>query len=347
MNIAIEVNSLDGGHQYRGIGSYSRLLIDALKKYEQSHTYHLFRRGEAIPQNVDIVHYPYFDPFFLTLPLIKSKPVVVTVHDLIPLKYPEHFPRGLRGKVKWEIQKMSLSGATEIITDSKASESDIRSILGINDNKIHVVYLASSPVFKPVVRPELLAAIQKKYHLPKKFLLYVGDVNWNKNVEGLLESVANVRKHHPDIQLVLVGRSFLNTNLTEVKAINNAIERLGLKSIIHALGRIEDEELAALYTLAEIYVQPSFAEGFGLPVLEAMACHCKVVSSDASSLAEIAGPALQFDPHNIQSMVSSIEQALRLPRSTWISESGKWISRFTWQKTAYETVAVYEKSLEK
>src|SRR5258706_7275203 len=108
MHIAIDTSPLANGHKFRGVGSYTQSLIDALQKYEGEHQYSFFT-GNAVFKDVDIVHYPYFDPFFLTLPFKKTKPTIVTVHDLIPLLYPDKFPPGLRGKVKWYIQQRLLT----------------------------------------------------------------------------------------------------------------------------------------------------------------------------------------------------------------------------------------------
>src|SRR5258706_5833567 len=102
MNIAIDITPLETGHSGRGVGIYTKNLIESLQKYEKKHTYILFTPKQGVPKNTDIVHYPYFDPFFLTLPLIKTKPSVVTVHDLIPLVFPEKFPPGIRGYMKWQ-----------------------------------------------------------------------------------------------------------------------------------------------------------------------------------------------------------------------------------------------------
>ncbi len=340
MEIGIDVSPLKTGHSIRGTGSYTKLLIEALEKYETDHSYHFFTRGQNIPKNVDLVHYPYFDPFFLTLPIQKQKPVVVTVHDLIPISFARHFPRGMRGEMKWQIQKRSLSQAGGIITDSRASKTDISHCVNFDKEKIHVVYLAPGEKFKPVKDSKLLQKTKDKFHLPDQFVLYVGDVNWNKNVPGLIRAICELRQE--SLKLVLVGKSFLNENLPEVNGINHLIEDLDFERQVQKLGFLSGEELRAVYNLASVYVQPSFAEGFGLPVLEAMACGCPVVCSKATSLLEIAGPSILVDPNSTQKIAEGIKKGLSVNRQTWSREASEYLKRFSWKRTANETVSVYK-----
>ena len=354
MKIAIDVTPLETGHAGRGIGVYTQLLIDALQSYEKEHTYTLFTRGQNEPKNIDLVHYPYFDPFFLTLPLHKPKPTVVTVHDLIPLVFPDEFPAGLRGNVKWQIQKLSLRGALRIISDSESSKKDIVSITDINAQKIDVVYLAPSDVFKPIKNKTNLDVVKKKYHLPNQFILYVGDVNWNKNILGMLKAFQKVKCGNQEIirnvKLVLVGKAFLDASLQETQQINSFIDTVGLNKEVMMIGSVPMDDLAAIYNLASVYIQPSFYEGFGLPVLEAMACGCPVVTSDTSSLAEIAGPAILINPNNIDSIPKGTAKALLLSnieRNQLIQKQFRWVERFTWERVARETVRVYAKVLAK
>lgn len=343
MKIAIESSSLTGPQQYRGVGSYTKHLLESLRIYEPSHTYISFIKGEKIPK-ADVIHYPYFDPFFLTLPIRKDRSTVVTVHDVIPLSYPDKFPRGIWGEIKWQIQKLSLRRACDILTDSKASKKDIQNVTGIISSKIHVVYLAPSPLFKPVEAKDTLRSVMKKHRLPQRFLLYVGDVNWNKNIPGLLNAYAVFRSRNNDIKLVLVGKSFLDTSLAEVTEINKTVQELGLETHVVRPGFVEAEDLPAIYSSSLLYIQPSIAEGFGLPALEAMACNCRVVTSFASSLSEIAGPAILCDPHSSESIVKSIEAALAIPATLWMKNAQAWVRKFSWKNVAKETVYVYEKA---
>jgi glycosyltransferase involved in cell wall biosynthesis len=342
MHIAIDTTPLETGHAFRGVGSYTRLLVDSLKRYEKKHSYSLFTRGQKIPVNADLVHYPYFDPFFLTLPFAKPKPTVVTVHDLIPLVFPDKFPTGFRGAIKWQIQKQSLHGAQRILTDSNSSKNDITRIAGIKKEIIDTVYLAPDPEYHPVGDPAALDDVRKKFSLPKQFILYVGDVNWNKNISGLIRACGEIRK---DVKLVLVGTAFTNTALTETKEINSLIASLGLGASVIRTGHVSWESLAALYSLASCMVLPSFYEGFGLPVLEGMACGCPVVCTNTSSLKEIAGPALRVSPKD-EDIAAGIVQMIHADRQKQVRLQLDWVKQFNWKKTARETVLAYERALE-
>ncbi len=356
MHIAIDTTSLESGHKARGVGQYTKLLIEALQKYEHNYSYSFFTRGQKVPENVDLVHYPYFDPFFLTLPLFKLIPTVVTVHDLIPIAFTDHFPRGLRGEFKWQAQRISLSSAKRIITDSNASKNDIHELVGYPTTRIDVVHLAASPVFQPLSNQALLDRVKKKYDLPERFILYVGDVNWNKNVMGLLKAFAEltrrllVKKQGTSLKMVLVGTAFISVNLREVLEINRLIKSFKLDGQISRLGFVPEEDLVAIYNLASVYVQPSFAEGFGLPVLEAMASGCPAVVAQGTSLDEIAGPSIRVDPNRPESIAEGIRDIFALSkndRQKLIAGGYAWVKQFSWQSVAKETVASYEKALER
>lgn len=349
MRIAFDVTPLESGHRLRGVGAYTRLLFDALHDFQGIHDFVFFHQGEEIPRDADLVHYPYFDPFFLTLPLIRSKPTVVTVHDLIPIGFPEHFPRGIRGEVKWLVQRQSLRGVDAVITDSLASKKDVVKFVGVHRDKVHVVYLAAAKIFRPIKEMETLASVRNKYSLPKQFVLYVGDVNWNKNIPGLIRAYSKLnQKQRERIALVLVGQAFIDKQLRETSEINTLIDHLGLTREVHKLGLVAEADLAAIYSLATVYVQPSFAEGFGLPVLEALSCACPVVSSNISSLAEIAGPAIKTNPYSTGDLTQKIGAALNMTqvkRQQLIDEGLKWVKNFTLEKTIKNTIKVYEKVL--
>lgn len=339
MNIAIDMTPLETGSGLRGVGKYIINLIDALQKYESHHSYSLFTRKQKVPDDADLVHYPYFDPFFLTLPLMKPKPTVVTIHDLIPLMFPDKFPAGLRGAIKWQIQKQSLHRAKRILTDSDSSKNDIAKIACIKKEIIDTVYLAPDPAYHTVRDSALLAGVRKKFNLPKQFILYVGDVNWNKNIPGLIRACTGIRK---DVTLVLVGMAFTNTALIETKEINSLIESLGLSASVIRTGYVSQESLAALYSLASCMVLPSFYEGFGLPVLEGMVCGCPVVCTNTSSLKEIAGPSILVSPR-VEDIAAGIVKMIRSDRQKQVRLQLDWVKQFSWKKTARETVLAYEK----
>lgn len=347
MHIAIDTTPLETGDKDRGVGTYTTLLIEALQMYEKKHSYHFFTRRQNVPENVDLVHYPYFDPFFLTLPVIKPHPTVVTVHDLIPHVFPEHFRAGLRGMIKWQVQRLSLGRAMRVITDSDSSKADIIRIAGISPDTIDVVRLAPASGFRRVTDKALLRAVTEKYKLPERFILYVGDINWNKNIHGLLKAFQSVMRQALSVKLVLAGIAFVDRS-PESDAIGESIDALGIRGEVIMPGFVPLNDLPALYSLASVYVQASHYEGFGLPVLEAMASGCPVISSHASSLSEIAGPAVLIDPNNPEDLATRLREALNMStktRQTLIRKGILWAKRYSWELVAHQTVRSYEKAV--
>lgn len=343
MRVAIDITPLQTGHKDRGVGAYTRSLIEALEKYEGNHSYHFFVRGQKVPNSIELIHYPYFDPSFVTLPLFYSKPTVITVHDLIPLVFPRHFLAGTRGLATWQYQRLRLSRVRRVIADSECSKRDIVRIVGVPPSRIDAIHLAPAREFRPVTDKQKLQRVKKKYHLPDRFILYVGDVNWNKNILGLLEAMHGLHMH-----VALVGKAFLDSSLDEMRQINALIEKNNLVDTVVRLGGVPMEDLVIMYSLASVYIQPSFYEGFGLPVLEAMACGVPVVTSREASLSEIAGPAVTVDPHRPEEIARGLVQALTLPaakRAALIRAQSEWVQKFSWRRVARETIMSYEKAL--
>lgn len=337
MRVAINTTPLQTGHSSRGIGYYTKNLIDSLQKYDRKNEYISFTQGQKLPK-VDLIHYPYFDLFFLTLPFFNKYPTVVTVFDVIPLIFRDKYPIGLKGKIKFQIQKLALKRANQIITISNTSKGDIIGFLDIPTEKIDVAYLAADDRFKPITNHKSLITTKKKYNLPDKFILYVGDVNYNKNLKRLLEAMVKI-----NLPLVIVGKAAKDINLQEAKDIRDYANKL--KISLKTLGFVPDKDLAAIYNLASLYVQPSLYEGFGLPVLEAMACGTPVVCSNTSSLSEVGGDAaIYVDPENIDSIVLGIKKGLKIGKS----QKDKLIlqsQKFSWEKTAKSTIEIYHKVL--
>lgn len=349
MRIAINTVPLSGGHSARGIGLYTKELIDALGAYVPELSLSFFTQMDLVDPVADIVHFPFFDPFFLTMPWRSTKPVVVTVHDLIPIVYSDHFPRGIRGEIKWRIQKYVLTHtARVIVTDSDASKKDIGQVLGFPSSRIFSVPLASRAVFRPVTSKKTLSAVANTYGITGPFLLYVGDVNWNKNVLGLLEAYKEFVKTQKETQLVLVGKAFKENGLKETDVINRFLHDNALERCVITPGFVPDGDLSGLYSLAQACVYPSFVEGFGFPVLEAMACGCPVVTSDVPSLKEIAGPSVLVvpqKPHDILRGLQLIVSMSSARRQSLKREGIEWSERFNWKRVALDMVRVYEKTL--
>jgi len=305
----------------------------------------LIKQGE-VPRDVDLVHYPYFDLFFLTLPLRKLKPTVVTIHDVIPLLFPERYPRGVKGWLKFQVQKQSLRGVRAVITDSENSREDIVKYLNFRKEKIFVVPLAPGEEFRILKSNLFLFRIKEKYQLPERFVLYVGDVNWNKNVEGLIKAFAKSKIQDPNLKLILVGKAFEDKNLKETNSLLQSIKELNLINQVKILGYVPTSDLVGIYNLATVYCQPSFYEGFGLSVLEAMACGCPVVAAKTASLPEICGKAaVMVDAGEIGKISEGLIKVIgdHKLRRKLIQEGLKQVKKFSWEKVARQTIDVYRR----
>lgn len=351
MNIVLDVRKLHPGHWHRGVGAYIKQLMKAFRSLKAPNfSVRLIKQGEISPET-DLVHYPWFDLFWRTLPSGKPQPAVVTIHDLIPLRFPEQFPRGIKGSINFQVQKMRIKNIKMIIVDSLASKKDVVDFLKIPVDKIRVIHLASDTEFHPIKNQRLLVKVKKKYSLPPQFVCYVGDVNYNKNIPGLIKAFSQVKKTNPQVKLVLVGKVFRDQSVPETKAVMGLIRSLGLVKEVLRLGWVAKPDLVCLYNLATVYVQPSFYEGFGLPVLEAMACGTPVVCSRVASLPEIAGQAAVFiDPNRIGDIARGLNEVLRYNNIYYCSrarEGQRQAKKFSWQKTAQETIKVYDEVLKK
>ncbi len=352
MRIAIDISPLTSGnflqHRVRGTGFYLKNLKESLIKYHPDNEYEFFNRQEKIKIEPDIIHYPYFEPYFLTLPSNVSGNNIITVHDLTPLVFKSEFPAGIRGEVKWRIQKKRLRRAGAIITDSNSSKKDINKFSGIDNSKIYVVYLAAASYFKKISE-EKKREIVKKFSLPEDFILYVGDATWNKNLPGLIEAVGKGGLH-----LVIAGAAFANESYDRSNPWNKDLaksqELAKQNNRITSTGFVNNDDLVSLYNAAKLFVMPSFYEGFGLPVLEAMSCGCPVVTTKMGSLPEVAGQAAYFvDPYSIDSIKEGIEKIaedknLREKLSMKGLEQAK---KFNWEKTARGTIEVFKKIKDK
>ncbi len=352
MKIAIDVSPLQTGHKVRGVGFYLEHLKNALTKYFPKNDYIFFQWGDELPDDLDLVHFPYFEPFFLALPIYKRHKTVVTVHDLTPIVFPNAFPKGIKGQLKWQMQKFSLKKANAIITDSESSKKDILKYIGSRQNKVKVVYLAAGEQFKKLEKGPWESELREKYDLPEKFVLYVGDVAWNKNLPRLLDAVTEL-----EIPIVMVGKSLVSEDYDKNNPWNNDLNRINeiinhqssaINHQIIRLGFVSNEDLVKIYNLATVFVMPSLYEGFGLPVLEAMACGCPVITSKEGSLEEVSGNAAYYvDAYNRDSIKEGIEKVFKDEslRKELSKKGLENVKRFSWKKTAENTLSVYRQVL--
>ncbi len=345
MNRVALINPTLTGHRYRGTGVYTRNLFHELEKLNNFQV-DLVTVKDSL-KDYDLIHYPFFDPFFLTYPLIKTKPTVITIHDLIPLKFPQHFSRGISGEIKWQIQKLSVKRSAAILTDSDASKNDIEKIIGYKKTAIYTIPLGVSSDFSIIKSDDIKLKTKKRYSLPDNFILNVGDVNYNKNSEGLVTAFNLISDKYKYLDLVLIGKGFTDPT-PQLMNLKSMINNFGLEGRIHRLTNVSLDDLVAIYNLADIYIQPSYAEGFGLPILEAMSCGCPVIASNIESHLEILpDEALIFNPKNIKDLVNTVEKLLTTEelKKKLIKAGLIQAKKFTWKTTAQRTLDVYKSLL--
>ena len=344
MKIALDVSKMHDLNRSRGIGIYAKNLCKAIKKYTDVDAEFIEKNDR--PQDFDLIHYPFFDLFRHTLTLSLKKPTVVTIHDLIPIEFPKHYPPGIKGKINWQLQKLALKNVRSIIAVSETVKEDIIKLLGISEKKISVVHSAPSDEFREIKEKSELEKAKKKFSLSDQFVLYVGNINWNKNILNMTDAVLEANKN-----LVIIGSSFLdkaNLNHPEKKSFKLWLEKYGNNERIKILDFVETKDVVLIMNLATCLVFVSFYEGFGLPVLEAQACGLPVITSRISATAEIAGNgAILVDPGEPHDIAVSLEKlfADEKLRRTLVNEGKENLKRFSWKKTALETVNVYEKVL--
>jgi glycosyltransferase involved in cell wall biosynthesis len=367
--VVIDKGPLTGGHAVRGIGVHTKELLKAIKDLKNKEI-----EVDAIDfsssdlSNYDLVHFPYFHPYFRTLHLKKGMKTIVTIHDLIPLIYPKAYPPGLQGKMNFLIQKYMAKRADAILTISETSKKDIVRFLGVDQDKIYVVHLAPKNIFSNKVKERELDRVRKKYKLPKTFVLYVGDVNYNKNIPTLIKAskiaktpLIIVGKQAMDIENQGLGlpsiegprdwiRFLLDIPHPELAHYSAILDAFRKSKNIKRVGFIPDKDLVAIYNLAAVYCQPSYYEGFGLPLLEAFACGTPVVASKIQAHKEVADDACIYtDPENENEMATKIKKLIddKALRKDFAKKGLKKVKEYSWKKTAQGTIKLYEEVLER
>ncbi len=327
------------GHKLRGTGIYFEQLKHHLSKIAAIEL--LTGRWQQLKHQADVYHFAYFDLFFLTLPLVLPKKSVVTVHDVIPVKFPEHFPVGIKGKIIYAIQKQVLNQAALIVTDANASKADIIDLLNIDADKIKVVYLAPGREYTIRRSASDISQVLNKYNLPEDYFIYVGDGNWNKNLPSLIQAALETK-----INLVLVSSALDKQPVKHpwTQSLARAYELIHNQKNIYTLTNISHRELSCLYAGTRALLFPSFYEGFGLPVVEAYAAGCPVITTNRGSLKEITGTAaLLVEPERIDSIKEAIIKLKsdKNLRQTLITKGLEHAAQFSWDKTAKQMVEIY------
>ena len=331
MRIGIDVRKL----RDFGIGTYIRNLLRHLARLDRETEYVLLARPEdcaalrcigenfrAVPESagnysvaeqlkiplalrrerVDLFHAPHY-----VLPPLAARPSVVTIHDCIHLMFPQYLPSRLAFAYARASITLAARRATRVLTVSESSKRDILKFVDVPPEKIDVIYNAYDERFAVEPREEDVVRIRERYQLHDAFVLYAGNVKPHKNLGRLIEAFQLVRSRGLDhLKLVLIG-----DDISKYAALRRAVHHHQLHKYVRFLGYVPEETLAVMYRLAGVFVFPSLYEGFGLPPLEAMASGTPVVTSNVSSLPEVAGDAaLLVDPYDPEAIAGGILKVL-------------------------------------
>jgi glycosyltransferase involved in cell wall biosynthesis len=271
-------------------------------------------------------------------------PSVTTVHDLIPLRCPPALPSRARRLLFRLAVWLACRTSTVILTLSEASRHDLEEVFQLPPGKVHVTPAAAEESFRPQPEEEV-ERVRRRYGLPARYILYLGSHKPHKNLSRLVEAWAQVRadvdphNRGPEIKLVLAGREDPRYPQTRRRA-----RVTGANESVLFPGDIAERDLPALHSGATLFVYPSLYEGFGLPVLEAMACGAPVVCSNAGALPEVAGDAaLSVAPQDVRALAQAIGRTLTDEglRRRLATQSRAQAARFSWDRTARRTLAVY------
>jgi len=379
MHAQIGIDYTSAIHQTAGIGRYTREMVNALAKLSSGDSfapnYRLFvadagkvslpslpgrnfrwsasrlterrlarlwyRLRLPLPINywtgpIDLFH----AADFILPPVKPSAKTIVTIHDLSFVREPDSVMPGMSAHLnKWVPQ--SVEKADHVIAVSKATGHDLINLYHTPPEKISVLYHGVTPKFKPVRDKSRLAAVRQKYGLGSSpFILSVGTIQPRKNHRRLIRAFGQLDHQY---SLVIAGeKGWL------YQEIFKEVARLGLQNRVHFTGFVDDADLPALYSAATLFAYPSLYEGFGLPVLEAMACGTPVVTANQSSLPEVAGTAgLMVDPKKTDAIASAMAQVLTNPDlHKKLSDAGQiQATKFTWAAMAQNLLELYKSLL--
>ncbi len=281
--------------------------------------------------NVALLHAPAFGG-----PLLSSVAHIDTVHDLSFLRYPHFFPRRKRFYLSW-LTRWSCRRAAAVIAVSKFTAQEVVQLLGVPESRVHVIYHGVEPHFHPLPAEDV-AQFRIQHHVPERYILYLGTLEPRKNLITLLRAYAKLRM--PDVDLVLAGgKGWL------YEGIFAEVERLGVQARVHFPGYVPDVLLPLWYNAAEVATYVSWYEGFGLPVLEAMACGTPTVVSEATSLPEVAGDAaLLVPPDDADAISEGLRRCLNDEslRTQLVPAGLERAACFNWRTTAQQTTDLYK-----
>ena len=317
----------------------ARPAIPARFRVQMVSTNPFIRLGAEIPfsllrEQPDLLHVQY------TSPLVCPVPIVVSVHDVSFLEFPEYFSKARAMQLKLTVRR-TVHAAARILTPSAFSRKSVAKAYDLDPDRISVIHNGVAPEFRPVPQEVAAAWLMRHKEIAWPFVLTVGDVQPRKNHLGLIKAFENVIRTHPELphRLVIIGKdTWFSPTVRAAARASSVADRIVF------LGFVSDEDLAHYYSACDAFVFPSFYEGFGIPILEAMACGRAVACSNTSAMPEVAdSAALLFDPHNIDQMGRALKDLLIDPQlRARMGRLGLQRSTlFHWNRAAQETLAAY------
>ena len=378
----IGIDYTSAAHQRAGIGRYTRGIVGALAALRTTHAFTLVVAGSEkeaegsdgsqagpeqarnfrirslplshrfwtviwhrlrLPLPVNLITGPldvFHSPDYVLPPVSQAKKVV-TVHDLSFLRFPEGAEPRLRRYLSAAVPR-SVKEADLVLGDSQSTRQDIVELLGVNPDKVEVIYPGVDRAFRPIEDPQALAAARELYHLDFPFILSVGTLEPRKNLITLLDAYAALRSGGAvDHKLVVAGgKGWLYDGIFSRAA------ELSIQGDVAFLGYVAEEHLPALYCLSDVMVFPSLYEGFGLPPLEAMACGTPVITSDSSALPEVVGKAALMVPAGDgEALAAAINTLLADSdlRKDLVRKGLLRAAEFSWRASAEKLLTVYER----
>jgi len=297
------------------------------------------RLGLDLPEQLrrdrpDLLHVQYTGPLFSTAPL------VVSVHDVSYLEFPQYFTRFRSAQLRLTVHR-TLKRAARVLTPSEFSRNAILRHYRLDEDKVVVVPNAVASQFRPIERAGARAAIQRKFGISRPFVLTVGDLQPRKNHLGLLQAFEEMLQAEPQLphDLVFVGKETWYS-----PELHRAVDRSAIRDRVRFTGFVEDADLVQFYGASELFVFPSFYEGFGLPILEAMACGRAVACSQLTAMPEVANAAgILFDPSSKEEITRAMLDVLRDAelRARLERLVVNRAAAFSWERSAARTLQVY------
>lgn len=367
MRVGIDARMID----WSGIGRYTENLITGIEEFDKDIDVDLFcnqNNAQRIPENspfkrhyintpilslnapvklasklkqheLDLYHAPHF-----VVPAGKvAYPLVVTIHDLIPLIIPQTMPNALHRRYYHLLNQSAVRKAAKIIVPSQSTKNDVVKMFNAPEDKVEVVYCVQDDLFKRAGEKQIID-VKDKFAIKGEYIFALGNQKPNKGLEYLLDAFHKLKRER-ELRYTLI---FTGEPSSKFPNVTKRIAKYGLQDEARFVGKLNDDELVALYSGASVFVFPSLYEGFGLPPLEAMACEVPVIASNRSSVPEVVGDAaVTVDPCNVDEFANAIDMAIedKKLRSDLIQKGLNRLNNFSLEKFTKETIGVYKSAL--